>query len=153
MSRYSRKIVVPFTPEQMQLLVGDIRSYPDFIPWIKSMRVTQESQSEEFWSGRAEAAIGFKGFSERFTTDVTSNQKSELVRVKLVKGPFRRLNNQWRFAENPEGCQIDFDIDFEFSNPVLHMLFKANHAAAVTAIMGAFVKEAHVRYQTTDRST
>ena len=30
--------VLPYSPDQLFTLVGDVRRYPEFVPWITSMR-------------------------------------------------------------------------------------------------------------------
>ena len=146
MSTVSKTIVVPYRAEQMQELVSDIKTYPDFIPWIRSLRVQDEESSETFWQGRATAAVGFKGFSEAFTTDVSSDKSQNKIDVKLVKGPFNYLENEWKFSDHSKGCEINFRIRFEFSNFLLHALMKANFDKAVSTLMKVFVDEAEKRY-------
>ncbi len=146
MSLVTKNIVVPFAPEQMLQLVSDIRSYPDFIPWIRSLRIEDERNESVNWQARATAAIGFKGFSERFTTDVVSRPEECSVNVDLVRGPFNYLTNSWNFKKHDEGCEIQFKINFEFSNFILHALMKANFDRAVNKLMDAFLKEAQRRY-------
>ncbi len=146
MTIVTKKLVLKYSPAQMQELVADISSYPSFIPWIRSLRVRSEKQSERIWQARATASVGFKGFSESFTTDVSSNTSTECVEVKLVKGPFKHLQNQWNFKENKEGCEISFKIDFEFSNFILQALMKANVDRAIDKLITVFIDEADRRY-------
>ena len=50
-------------------LVGDVKRYPDFIPWIKAMRVTEaREQGPLKIRFLAEALVGFKMIRERFAT-------------------------------------------------------------------------------------
>ncbi|MFC7290528.1 type II toxin-antitoxin system RatA family toxin [Hirschia litorea] len=146
MSLVNKSIVVPFRPEQMLELVSDVRSYPDFIPWMRSLRIESEEESTDSWSARATAAVGFKGFSEKFTTDIISRPLNKSVNVELVKGPFKYLQNAWSFYDHPDGCEIKFSINFEFSNFVLHALMKANFDRAVSKLMDVFLQEARRRY-------
>ena len=39
--------VLPYTPEQLFALVGDVARYPEFVPWITSMRVWNEHAERE----------------------------------------------------------------------------------------------------------
>ena len=147
MTTYSCSVSVPYSPEQMRILVADVRSYPAFIKWIQTLVVRSESTSETRWSGRAVATIGFKGLTESFTTDVVSDSETNVISVRLVRGPFKRLKNEWRFQERCDGCDIKFHIDFEFSNIILRMLLKANFDRAVRVLMATFIEEAHRRYR------
>ena len=132
----------------MRTLVADVRSYPEFIKWIQALVVRNESSDETRWSGLAVATIGFKGLTESFTTDVVSDSETNVISVRLVRGPFKRLKNEWRFQERSDGCDIKFHIDFEFSNIILRMLLKANFDRAVRILMATFIEEAHRRYRT-----
>ncbi len=146
MTKLNKQVVTPFTPLQMFELVSDIEGYPSFIPWVRQMKVSDVTDTDKARTGRARASVGFKGFSESFTTDVTARKDLLKVDVSLVEGPFRKLENAWTFSDHPKGCAIDFHIDFEFSNILLQMLLNANFDKAVQVLMNAFLAEAKRRY-------
>ncbi len=128
-------------------LVADIRRYPEFVRWIKSMRVRDERQEGERRHCLGQAMVGFKGFSEFFSTRVMADRETRKVIVNLEKGPFRKLHNRWTMTpvENG-GTRIDFHIDYAFSNPILSMLAAANFDLAVERIMRSFTDEADRRF-------
>lgn len=147
MPELSKSLRIPHAPDQVFELVSDIGRYPEFIKWIRSMRVTNQASSGSVFKSRGEASVGFKGFSERFTTDVEADADRKTIAVKLVQGPFRRLKNHWQLRPDDKGGTIvDFDIDYEFRNPVLSLLARANTDLAVNRIMQAFLAEADRRY-------
>lgn len=141
-----KKLTVPYTAGQMQALVADVKAYPDFIRWIRRLDVESETETEAGWAGRATAAVGFKGFSESFCTDVVSDRLNGLVEVALVSGPFKRLKNKWNFKPADDGCEVSFFIDFEFSSFLLQALLRANFQRAVSVLMRTFLDEAERRY-------
>ena len=96
---------------------------------------------------RAEVTVGFKNFRETFITDVDARRDELAIDVSLVRGPFRKLANQWRFQPIPTGTRVDFFISFEFRNFLLQALADANKAFAVKRVIDAFVSEATRRYQ------
>lgn len=111
------------------------------------MRVSGEREEGSKSHKLGEAVVGFKGFSERFATNVVSSRPDYTVDVSLVRGPFRRLENQWKFVSEGNGyTRVQFYIDFSFSNPVLRMLARANTDSAVAGIMQSFISEADRRY-------
>lgn len=135
------------SPENLLSLVSDIARYPEFIKWIKAMRVSNEKFEGDETHRLGEALVGFKGFSEKFATNVKSSHKEKTVQVTLVRGPFRHLKNIWKFTANPEGVtRVDFHIDYAFSNPILAMLARSNTDSAIARIMQSFVEEADKRY-------
>jgi coenzyme Q-binding protein COQ10 len=139
--------IVPHRADDLFDLVGNVRRYPDFIPWIKAMRVTDLKLTGGVESFLAEAVVGFKMVRERFATRVSRNARAKTIDVEFHSGPFRRLENHWAFVERPGGALVTFDLDFEFKGPMLQLLVNANRERAAAAIMEAFLKEADRRYQ------
>jgi coenzyme Q-binding protein COQ10 len=138
---------LPYAAEQLRALVADVRAYPHFIPWVKSIAVRDEIEEGAARSWVAEATVGWRAFVERFATRVTENRTSQEVTVNLVTGPFRALANRWRFQPLPGGgCELSFWIRYEFKNPVLQVVAAANKQLAADRIMAAFLKEAERRY-------
>jgi coenzyme Q-binding protein COQ10 len=137
---------LPFRPEDLFDLASDVGRYPDFIGWIQSLKLISEQEEEKRMRCRAEVTVGFKGFNETFITDVDAKRDELLIDVKLVRGPFRKLGNQWRFQPIPTGTRVDFLITFEFRNFVLQALADANKTFAIRRVIDAFVAEAARRY-------
>jgi coenzyme Q-binding protein COQ10 len=146
MPTYRRSIELGLGADDMFALVADIESYPSFIRWVKGMRVLSARGDDRRRVRRAEAAVGFRGFSERFVTDVTADAGARTIVVALVSGPFTRLDNRWRFEATPMGCRIDFMIDVEFRSLILRALLRANADYAIGRLMSAFIVEAHRRH-------
>lgn len=148
MSVFSKSVDTPYTPEQAFELVSDIARYPDFIKWVTAMRVSdvrvREDGVTEF---TGEAAIGFRGVAERFSTSVVSDAEAGVVTAKLIRGPFKHLQAEWSITElGTGGANISLSIDYEFRNPILRMLAAANENMAANRIMDAFLSEAKRRY-------
>ena len=90
--------------------------------------------------------LRFKVFQERFVSKVTLHPH-ELIDVEYVNGPFRYLNNHWRFIEADDGgCTIDFYVDFEFRSKVLQKLIGLLFNEAVSRMVGAFEARANQLY-------
>jgi coenzyme Q-binding protein COQ10 len=137
--------VVAFTPAAMFELVSDVKRYPEFIPWVRSMHLKTEFRQGADWAGVATAEVGFKGLSERFSTRVLASAGERTVLVSLVDGPFRHLSNRWVFQDHPDGCRILFELAYEFRNPILQALARANTRIASEKIIAAFLAEARRR--------
>ncbi len=90
MARCSKRRVLPYTPDELFELVGDVRRYPDFVPWISAMRVWNErADGEGVTLLDAEAAVGFSFLRERFATRVRRDRMNRRIEVQLLSGPFR----------------------------------------------------------------
>ncbi|MGE0829955.1 MAG: type II toxin-antitoxin system RatA family toxin [Hyphomonadaceae bacterium] len=136
---------LPYPARALCKLVGDVKAYPRFIPWLKSLRVLSEKPLGEGWEGVAEAIVGWKAITEKFSTKVRCAPEEGAVDVALVKGPFRTLENRWRFEDTPSGARVRFWIEYEFKNPLLQHALNANRARAAEKIMAAFEAEARKR--------
>ncbi|KAF0187334.1 MAG: type II toxin-antitoxin system RatA family toxin [Hyphomonadaceae bacterium] len=134
---------LPYAPEALCAMVGDVRAYPDFIPWIEDLKVTGEKEHGGVREAVAHVRIGWKHIQERFSTKVRCAPAAGEVDVSLVSGPFRTLRNEWRFSpDGAGGSNVRFRIAYDFKNPILNALVKANREKVVARIMAAFEAEA-----------
>ena len=139
--------VLPYTPEQLFALVGDVDRYPEFVPWISSMRTwNARALADGVETVDAEAGVGFSFLKERFATRVRRDPVERQIDVNLLSGPFRRLTNRWRFLGDEAGTRIEFDIDFQFKSRLLEGLLAANFHHAVEKLMGCFEDRAKALY-------
>ncbi len=142
MPRHQEKRRLPFTPEQMFSVVADVALYPEFLPWCKAARVYNQSPD----GFEADLVIGFKMFSERFTSKV-SLERPSVISVDFVRGPMKYLHNDWRFAADGAGrCRVDFVVDFEFKSRLLEKLIGALFEEAVHRMVLAFETRAEEIY-------
>ncbi|WP_262691630.1 type II toxin-antitoxin system RatA family toxin [Kordiimonas aestuarii] len=142
MPRFTEKKTLPYTQEQLFTLVSDVAKYPEFLPWCTGARVYNRRQ-DQF---DADVIIGFKMFSERFTSRVRYEEYGR-VDVDYIKGPMKRLYNHWRFR--PVGlhsCQIDFEVEFEFSNRMLNQMIGGLFGEACKKMVHAFETRAEEIY-------
>ncbi len=137
---------LPFRPEDLFDLAADVGRYPEFVTWIQSLKIVSEQDEPNRMRCRAEVTVGFKGFRETFVTDVEARKPELAIDVGLVRGPFRKLANTWRFQSSEVGSRVEFTIQFEFKNFVLQALADANKTYAVKRVIDAFVAEAGRRY-------
>jgi coenzyme Q-binding protein COQ10 len=139
---------LPYAPEQLFRLVGDVARYPEFVPWITSMRTWNErTLAEGIDAVDAEAGVGFAFLREKFATRVRRDAHTHQIDVSLLSGPFRKLDNRWRFLDGGHGTtRIDFTIDFQFKSRLLEGVLNANFAHAVDRLMGCFETRARTLY-------
>lgn len=139
---------LPYTPDQLFGLVGDVSRYPEFVPWITALRTwNARGLSEGVDSLDAEASVGFAFLKEKFATRVRRDAINRQIDVSLLSGPFRKLVNRWRFLDAGQGCtRIEFDIEFQFKSRLLEGLLRANFHHAVERLMGCFEARAAALY-------
>lgn len=140
--------LLPYTPDQLFGLVGDIARYPEFVPWINAMRTWNARKlGDGVEAVDAEAGVGFSFLKERFSTRVRRDAHNRQIDVSLLSGPFRKLENRWRFLDAGNGCtRVEFDIDFTFKSRLLDALLAANFSTAVERLMSCFEARAKALY-------
>lgn len=141
MPTHSEHRTVPYTPEQLFDLVADVGRYPEFLPWCVGARIRSRTEDELV----ADLTIGFGPFRESFTSRVALDRPHE-IRVAYENGPFRYLRNNWKFTPEPNGCRVDFFVDFEFRNRILQAAIGAVFGEAVRRMVNAFLKRAREKY-------
>ena len=137
---------LPYPPAQLWEMVGDVERYPEFIPWIKSLRAYNRAVDLDVVRFDADVAVGFKMLTERFSTRVTRAAAALLVDFDLIKGPFRRLQGRWTFTPIAIGTKVAFDMDIDIKNPILDAIFKANFNLAVSKLLAIFEARAKQLY-------
>ena len=138
MHRHVVTRVLPYTPEQLFILVGDVDAYPGFVPWITGMRTWNARQDGLVSTVDAEAQVGFSFLKEKFATRVRRDAEHLTVDVSLLYGPFKRLSNQWRFTANGDQTTVEFVIDFAFKSRMLDALLAANLDKAADKLIACF---------------
>ena len=148
MPRHHVERVLPYRPEQLFALVGDVARYPEFVPWITFMWTTPAiAVAEGVEQLEAEAGVGFSFLQERFATTVPRDAPALAVGVSLLRGPFKRLENRWAFKAEDEGTRVVFDIDFAFKTRLLDALLVANFDRAVAKLIACFEARAAQLYR------
>ncbi len=138
MHRHVVTRVLPYTPEQLFGLVGDVDRYPDFVPWITAMRTWNARQDGPISTVDAEAQVGFSFLKEKFATRVRRDAEHLTVDVSLLYGPFKRLSNQWKFTPKDSETTVEFVIDFAFKSRMLDALLAANLDRAADKLIACF---------------
>lgn len=158
MPKHQEQKYLPYKPDQMFDLVAAIDTYPDFLPWCTAARIrgredgtTPDGTPCEYVT--ADLSIRFKMFRETFASRVMLDRGAKKIVIEYLDGPFRHLENRWRFAEEGDGVLVDFHIDFDFHSKVLRKLIGPLFGHAVERLMGAFEERAAETFGTSgDRS-
>ena len=148
MPKHHVERILPYRPEDLFVLVGDVARYPEFVPWVTSMRVGEpRTEGEGRDALEAEARVGFSFLTESFSTSVRRDAPAGVIEVGLLRGPFKRLSNRWRFEPHPQGARVVFDIDFAFKTRLLDAILVANFDRAVNKLIGCFEARAAALYE------
>lgn len=142
MTTHAEQRLIRHAPEQLFDLVADVRRYPEFLPWCLAARIRQQSEVTLV----ADLIIGFQMFKERFTSHVSMDRDQLIIEVEYAEGPFKYLKNRWNFIEHPDGCLIDFYVDFEFRSRLLQTVIESLFTEAVKRMVRAFETRADQLY-------
>ncbi|NOX41833.1 MAG: type II toxin-antitoxin system RatA family toxin [Alphaproteobacteria bacterium] len=147
MPTHAEKKSMPYSAEQMYDLVADVAAYPQFLPWCAAARVRRVSEIEGGSLIEADLVISFKLFREKFGSRVRLKPAETCIDVEYLDGPFRYLNNHWRFTDiEGGGCEADFFVDFEFKSAMLQAVIGLVFNEAMQRIVRAFEKRADALY-------
>ena len=139
---------MPYSASEMYALIADVASYPQFLPWCSGARIrARKPQSDGSEVLEADLVISFKVFRERFGSRVTLRPGDNQIDVAYLDGPFRYLNNHWRFKPvDDAACEVDFFVDFEFRSKVLQTVIGVVFNEAMRRIVRAFEERAEELY-------
>ena len=141
MPRHHEHRTLAYSAAQMFDLVADVGRYAEFLPWVSAVRVRSDTPTLAV----ADLIVGFKGLSERFTSQVRK-ERPRAIDVDYVDGPLSRLSNCWRFADVAGGCEVDFSVDFAFKNRIFEAIAGQMFDLALRRMIGAFEARADALY-------
>ncbi|MBP2533551.1 type II toxin-antitoxin system RatA family toxin [Agrobacterium tumefaciens] len=120
MPQFETHRLVKHSPDRMYDLVADVEKYPQFLPLCEALTVRSRKERDGKILLVADMTVGYKAIRETFTTQVLLNPAERAIDVKYIDGPFKYLENRWRFEVSDEGgSAIHFFIDYEFKNRLL----------------------------------
>jgi coenzyme Q-binding protein COQ10 len=126
MTSFSTTRRMPFTARQMFDLVADVERYPEFLPMCEALVARKRWEEGGLTRIIANMTVGYGALRETFTTRVTLDPANLTVHAGNVpeysSGPFRTIDNTWRFRDVEGGCDVDFAIAYEFNSFMLQML-------------------------------
>jgi coenzyme Q-binding protein COQ10 len=147
MPQFETRRIVPQSPDQMFALVADVEKYPEFLPLCEALAVRSRKERDGKALLVADMTVGYKAIRETFTTQVLLNPAERAIDVKYLDGPFRYLDNRWRFHEMPDGgCEVHFFIDYEFKSRILGAVMGSMFDRAFRMFSEAFEERARKIY-------
>jgi len=138
---------VAHSADEMYALVADVEKYPEFVPFCERLDVRGRRKEGELEVLVADMTVGYRLVRETFTSKVTLDPEAREIRADYLDGPFRTMENGWRFEPLPEGgSKISFRIQYEFRSRTLAVLMGAVFDRAFRAFAHAFESRADQVY-------
>ena len=147
--RSSRR--VRHSAQDMYDLVAEVEAYPQFVPLCLGLRVRKRTPNADGEVIIADMEVGYRAIRERFTSKVTCDATDRVIHVAYIDGPFRKLQNDWRFVDTADGgSTVEFYIEYEFRSRALAMVMGAVFDRAFRQFADAFEKRADRIYAARD---
>lgn len=158
MKHVHKSVLLWYSPREMYGLVTDVQAYPQFLPWCDRAEVLETHDD----GVTARLHIAFAGVHQAFTTR-NVNEHAASVNMRLVDGPFSRLEGTWRFtplqkpgasslpdttadpADSP-ACKVEFTLNYAFSSRALSLVVSPVFDRIANTFVEAFVKRAEQVY-------
>jgi len=134
---------VMYTPEQYYDMVIDVKEYKRFLPWCQESRIVKapNAVNGEFL---AELEVGFRLFTERYTSVVKGKRPSQISVAAADSSTFEKLVNTWKFHPGPEAhtSWLEFNIEFKFRSQIHQQAAGFFLQEVAQAMVSAFDKRA-----------
>lgn len=143
MPSINKNALVPYSAEQMYLLVNDVASYQTFLPGCRQSTVLEASDT----TMHARLVLAKAGIEQVLMTRNTliPNQS---IQMSLSEGPFKSLSGGWTFTPlSDEACRIELSLDFTFSSRLVDMAFGKVFRNLTNNMVKAFSDRAKEVYQ------
>ncbi|MCP5420357.1 MAG: type II toxin-antitoxin system RatA family toxin [Gammaproteobacteria bacterium] len=146
--KLSKRIVLPYSQDQLYALVSDVERYAEFVPRWMGAKIRREGSNTY-----AEQIFGFGLLRYRFVSRITLSPPQS-VHVSSNDGPFHRLELQWDVQPHDNnGCSLLLTTDFQLRSGVLQRMFDGLGFQDAEWLLDAFEKRAHWLYRDRDRDT
>ncbi len=142
MSTIRKSALVPYSAHEMFVLVADVESYGEFLPWCGGTRILSRDED----SVAAAVEIAYSGVHKTFTT-INRMQTDKMIEMRLVEGPFKHLFGYWSFlALDERACKVSLDMEFEFSSAMLGLVMGPVFSRIANDLVGSFRRRAEQLY-------
>ena len=145
MKTVHKSVLIWHSAAEMFALVTDVARYPQFLPWCDQASVIEQDANGML----ATVGLSIAGIRQSFTTRNTHVQDRQ-VHLKLVKGPFSKLDGQWDFTPvgqaGERACKVEFSLGYDFDNVALAALIGPVFDKIAGSLVDAFVKRADQVY-------
>ena len=147
MPKQEESKTVNYSKDQMFDLVADIDRYDEFLPWCNNSKIINTSIKDDIKIVIADLEIGYDQFVYTYRSEVKLHKDKSEINVRNLDGPFKYLENNWKFETvNESRCEIQFKIDFELNITLFDILMRKFFDLAFQKMVDAFISRANEIY-------
>ena len=116
--------------------VNRVDLYKNFVPYcVDSIIISEENNQMQ-----ARLDFNLKGLKTTFTTqNIIENNK--IIQMKLVDGPFKYLDGEWKFTEIDDKTLIELKINYEVQSKIIDYTISKSLEKIMDYLVKAFVSE------------
>ncbi len=141
--KITRSALVTHSAMDMYRLVESVPSYPEFLSWCTATTVHEQSSEMQ----KASLTVVVAGIRQHFTT-INTLWSGERVEMKLLEGPFKTLQGEWRFVQlGDDGCKISLELDFVMTGGPMATMFGKGFGKIADRLVDDFCRRAEKVYQ------
>jgi ribosome-associated toxin RatA of RatAB toxin-antitoxin module len=145
MKTVHKSVLIWYSAEEMFDLVTNVDRYPEFLPWCDKASAHERTEAGML----AEIGIAFAGLHQTFRTR-NEHVPGREVHIRLVEGPFSRLEGRWTFTPlgdaKQRACKVELELHYGFDNATLSRLVGPVFDKIASNMVEAFVKRAEHVY-------
>ena len=123
-------------------VVGDVKSYADFIPFCSAVEIKDCTVSRGLECFSASLLVDFKLTTETFSTKVVVDKKLKRISITGNTKPFKSLVADWSFIEQDDLCKVTFSLEVSFISFVKEKLFSITFEKIAFNMIEAFENRA-----------
>ena len=122
--------------EKVFNIVNRVDLYKNFVPYcVDSIIISEENNQMQ-----ARLDFNIKGLRTTFTTqNIIENNK--IIQMKLVDGPFKYLDGEWKFTEIDDKTLIELKINYEVQSKIIDYTISKSLEKIMDYLVKAFVSE------------
>ena len=147
MPKQEESKTINYSKDQMFDLVADIDRYDEFLPWCNNSKIINTMIKDDIKIVIADLEIGYDQFVYTYRSEVKLHKDKSEINVRNLDGPFKYLENNWKFVTvNESDCEIQFKIDFELNITLFDILMRKFFDLAFQKMVDAFISRANEIY-------
>ena len=122
--------------EKVFNIVNRVDLYKNFVPYCVDSFIISEENNQM----KAKLDFNLKGLQTTFTTQ-NEIKKNKIIQMKLIDGPFKYLDGQWKFTKINDKTLIELTINYEVQSKILDYTISKSLETLMGYLVKAFVSE------------
>ena len=115
MTKIETEIVIKKTKEAIMSLFKDIEKFPEFMKFVKEIKLIENSDSRVLSKWNIDLAGAQVNWKQE---DIFDEDRSK-IKFRMIQGDFKSYEGEWRLNSIPGGTRVCLKATFDWGIPVL----------------------------------